>query len=126
MPLKEDQHGLSLKKEQRVEVMEQLDTGRWFIRATTITGQVEHGWVPSSILELLPPPTTNEDEADGPSLSQDELGSDQSTRRHTTTFDNYDISHQVSVRGRILIIIILCIVTVCIVRSVNVLFLLAL
>lgn len=79
--------------------MEQLETGRWFIRATTITGQVEHGWVPSSILELLPPPSNDEDEEDGPSLSQDELGSDIRTRRHTAALDNYDISHQVSVWG---------------------------
>lgn len=90
--------------------MEQLDTGRWFIRATTITGQVEHGWVPSSILELLPPPSNNEDEVDGSSLSQDELGSDKRTRRYTANLDNYDISHQVSVEGRTLVIIIkLCV-----------------
>uniref|UniRef100_A0A1X7TP97 Uncharacterized protein n=1 Tax=Amphimedon queenslandica TaxID=400682 RepID=A0A1X7TP97_AMPQE len=51
IPLHNDQHGLLLKKNQIIEVMEQLDTGRWFVQATSITGQVEHGWVPSSMLE---------------------------------------------------------------------------
>lgn len=51
LPVHNDHHGLSLKKNQIVEVMEQLDTGRWFVQATSITGQIEHGWVPSSMLE---------------------------------------------------------------------------
>lgn len=80
VPLENDQHGLSLKKNQTVEVMEQLETGRWFIRATTITGQVEHGWVPSNILEQLPPNADN---------TPQEESVDYGTRRHTTAaFDN--------------------------------------
>lgn len=67
--------------------MEQLDTGRWFIQATSITGQVEHGWVPSSLLEaviaetetLLEPPEQKN-----------------RTRRYTENFSNKDLtSHQV-------------------------------
>ena len=37
-----------------MEVLEQLQaTGRCFVRATTITGEVEHGWVPEGILEAV-------------------------------------------------------------------------
>ncbi len=39
-PFPDDHHGISLKKDQKVEVMEELEGGRCFMRATTITGQV--------------------------------------------------------------------------------------
>lgn len=87
IPLKEDHHGLSLKKNQIVEVMEQLDTGRWFIQATSITGQVEHGWVPSSLLEPVLP---TEASPEPPLLSSIE-DSVNRKRRYT---DNFSSSHR--------------------------------
>ena len=39
-PFSDDHHGISLKVDQTVEVLERLEDGRWFVQATTITGQV--------------------------------------------------------------------------------------
>ena len=74
-----------LKKNQIIEVMEQLDTGRWFVQATSITGQIEHGWVPSSMLE---PVVASVDSATS------EVRSTQS-RRHTELSAKDFASHQV-------------------------------
>ena len=82
VPLENDQHGLSLKKNQTVEVMEQLETGRWFIRATTMTGQIEHGWVPSHILEQLPPDSED---------TQDRTDDNNVRRRHTSAADSQQV-----------------------------------
>lgn len=65
--------------------MEQLDTGRWFVQATSITGQVEHGWVPSSMLE---PVVATVDHVTS------EISSTQ-TRRHTELSAKDFASHQV-------------------------------
>ena len=39
-PFDDDNHGIALKKSDKVEVMEELEGGRCFVRATTISGQV--------------------------------------------------------------------------------------
>ena len=52
IPGDEDQHGLALKTGQVVEVLEQLTAAnRCFVRSTGITGEIEHGWIPASLLE---------------------------------------------------------------------------
>lgn len=92
-PFSDDHHGISLKVDQTVEVLERLEDGRWFVQATTITGQVEHGWVPSTILEPLPPEEISGDEDIEP---RDETDFDTKNRRYTTAFGNQDLmTHQV-------------------------------
>ena len=55
--------------------------------------QVEHGWVPSTILEPLPPEVISGDEDIEP---RDETDFDTKNRRYTTAFGNQDLmTHQV-------------------------------
>ena len=68
IPGDEDQHGLALKTGQVVEVLEQLTAAnRCFVRSTAITGEIEHGWIPASLLEPVEQPAvqhiSDEDDA---------------------------------------------------------------
>ena len=117
-PFDDDHHGIPLKKDDKIEVMEELEGGRCFVRSTTITGQVltiiaarlapllllhslmqiEHGWVPSTILEgPLPPEILFSDEDDHlPSEEIDQGLPDIGNRRNTSIAanGNKDIASQ--------------------------------
>ena len=55
------EHAFSLGKGDIVEVLDNNIDGKWFVR--TVGGKVDHGWVPSAILERI----MGEEEPDGKS-----------------------------------------------------------
>ncbi len=56
-PFDDDNHGIALKKSDKVEVMEELEGGRCFVRATTISGQVIYlvhcSWLTSNWFRIV-------------------------------------------------------------------------
>lgn len=101
-PLSLGEATLSLKKGDIVEVLDDSIDGKWFIRAQPVTsaGKMDHGWVPSSLLEKLDTDSTDGKKGwvqlgHGP-LSGGSSDDDKwkALRQNQTGFGSHDIQRQ--------------------------------
>ena len=79
-----------------MEVLEQLTAAnRCFVQSTAITGEVEHGWVPASLLEPAEQPVLQQQHQDSSELDETDHG--KQPRVKSVLFTDTSSSQQVCV-----------------------------